>query len=337
MMTIKAKWIDLRGKLRQDLSRFYVIPVDTTGQILRRYALVDAAQVPELRSAEFLSRPFECISLFALTREHGIAKYGPLLVPLDDTTTSPVTARVLRSMRRGWTVSWLSSALSLQDLAEHLAGHLNGTLPDGTDVLVRYYDPRVLPSFLVHLDAATREALLAPIGHWAWWDRKLDFVIEKGDGRAVSSGITHIQVPAEMQKAMAVAAMDDLINGLIVAEADDGEFVKWLPHTLYTAISRQLHSARNLGLSVPADLQLFVSLALRVHPDFFELLPVFARERERLSNGEVDMPTLVLGMEDDDWNRLGSIGETALEQLRQSITDELCMTSTQLEVNGHGI
>lgn len=305
-----------------DVTRFFDEAQDV-GIGMYRYALVDAAQVPEFRNARFVARPLRHVSLFSLTQEYGIAKYGPLLIPVDAGLGSDAVARVVRAMRHGWTVSWLSSALALDDLANHLAGHLNGELADGRDVLVRYYDPRLLAAFFAHLDQQTRTALLGPICKWAWWDRDLSFVIAQGGNGSRSCGITQTTISIGTQEAMAAAANTDLFKSALLEDSDADEFLRWLPHTLYHAVCLQLYRAKKMGLKASADLLLFVSLALRIHPNFFDMLPIFAREKHRLALGEIDMATLVLGVDDDDWDRLGRTGAAAVEEVRRVVNDAL--------------
>jgi hypothetical protein len=326
LMGIHPEWPALRDKLTRDAEGFFAEHADS-GMAVNFYALVDAAQVPELRSAEFLAAPFEHISLFSLTKEHGIAKYGALLVPLHGGASAPAFKRLLRSMRHGWTVSWLSSPMDLEALAEHLAGHLNGALADGSDVLVRYYDPRLLPFFLTHLEEEVRSALLAPIARWAWWDRQLDFKAAEGGGADKSPGIKHTDIAAVTQDALAAVAMDELIKSMVLGESEEDEFDDWLPHAFYNAVSVQLCAARAIGLTEVADLQLYVSLAMRVHPDFFELLPAFGAARTELAAGEIGMPAVVLGISDEDWNHLGNTGIRSLDLFRKQINNQLCLTA----------
>lgn len=321
-MELNRDWLPLQRKLMRDVTRFF----DDAPQVginINRYALVDAAQVPELRSAAFLARPFHHVSLFSLTQENGIARYGPLLIPVDAGPGSDVVRRVVRAMRHGWTVSWLSSPLAMDDLADHLAGHLNGELADGKDVLVRYYDPRLLAAFIAHLDEQTKTALLGPVCQWAWWDRHLSLVTVKGGNESKSACITQTNISAVTQKAMAAAAKNDLFNSALLEDSEPDEFSSWLPHTLYHAVSRQVVRAEKLGLKEPADLVLFISLALRVHPDFFDALPNFARKKHSLALGEIDMATLALGVVDDDWNLLGRTGPAAVEEVRRVVNDAL--------------
>jgi hypothetical protein len=326
-MATNPDWSALRAKFTRDAEAFFAPPGKDVDRTRLHYALVDAAQVPEMRTAQFLASTIDHISLFSLTKEHGIAKYGPLLIPLPDGANSAAFKGVVRAMRHGWTVSWLSSNLSLEQLAAHLAGHLNGSLPDGSDVLVRFYDPRLLPHFLTHLDDTTRSALLEPIAEWGWWDRKLNFVSAEGGNQACSPAINQTDISLDTQEALAAAALDELIKSMVIDASDADEFAEWLPHALYAAVSVQLGKAREVGLSSISDLQLYVSLALRVHPDFFAMLPVFERARADLAAGETDLPALVLTVADDDWDRLGTAGAQALDGLRQQINNELYLTA----------
>lgn len=306
----------------RDVTRLYDDAPDP-GIGIYRYALVDAAQVPEFRTARFLASAFRHVSLFSLTQEQGIAKYGPLLIPVDTGPRSEAVTRIVRAMRHGWTVSWLSSALALDDLANHLAGHLNGELADGKDVLIRYYDPRLLAAFLNHLDQKTKGALLGPICQWAWWDRDLSVVTVQGGNELRSCGITQTKISMVTQEAMATVARDDLLKSALLEESEADEFLSWLPHTLYHAVRLQLVRAKELGLKETTDLLLFMSLALRVHPNFFDIIPIFSREKHRLALGEIDMATLVLSVDDGDWDRLGRTGPAAVAEFRRAVNEAL--------------
>ena len=325
-MNKNPDWSTVRPKLALDATAF-IDSTRETDRALNHYVLIDAAQVPELRDKRFLAAPFEHQNLFALTREHGIAKYGPLLCPVRAGQQSPAFMSALRAMRHGWTVSWLSSRLSPDTLAAHLAANLNGTLADGTDVLVRFYDPRMLPHFLAHLDAPGRDALLAPIAQWGWWDRTLKFVSTKGGDRDDPPRVNEIEVSAQAQQALAASAMSELIKSMVIEASDADEFSGWLPHALSVAVDRQLENARKRSLTEVSDLQLYVSLALRVHPDFFDLIPAFRHASEALAAGDTDLTSLVLDVSDDEWDRVGGAGVPALDLLREQINKSLYFTN----------
>ncbi|CDG84354.1 DUF4123 domain-containing protein [Janthinobacterium agaricidamnosum] len=289
------------------------------------YALVDAAQVPELHRQKSRALDFPHANLFSLSKEHGIAKYGPLLFPLEAGARSrhPLVALLLQGMRYGWTVSWLSSTLPMDALAKHLAGHLNGMLDDDKDVLLRYYDARLLPAFVQHLPPEASAALLAPVAQWIYWDRQLRLACIEGGRQADSPGVRDTAISAAVQAAMAHAALGDLICSTMYEEADASEFEQWLPHAFYSAVQRKIDQARRFGLKEVADLQLFASLALQVHPDFHQLLSSFQHEQANLASGKISLVDVVHQVPDREWERLGASGVSALRDWRLSINQQL--------------
>lgn len=328
-MTNNSDWIRLRTKLVRDLS-LYFSSSNAKTHLLQYYALVDAAQVPELRNHTSLVKHLRGVSLFSLTEEHGIEKYGPILVPLRDSDDKDINSILIRAMKRGWTVSWLSAALSLMELAEHLAQYLNGRLADGCEVLVRYYDPRVLPAFFDIMGGDVVDGLMIPIGQWSWWDRQMNFITRVGGGAPFIDDSVEINIPQEVQKAFSKLATEDLIHGMLLEHCDKDEFSSWLPHTLYLAIKRHVIAAKQVGLTSLTNIYLYVSLAMRVHPNFYSLLSLKS-ENFNFFKRETDLPQLVLGVTDDDWDRLGNDGRNELDELRQALTNEVCKDAEQIK------
>jgi hypothetical protein len=324
MMKISSYWPALRSRLSGDLikSEFYVNHGGR--EVPNRFALLDAGQLPRGSYVEIRKQISGCIDLFALTRENRIAEYGPILIPVYENFAHPTTAALLRTMRYGWVVSWLSSYLSLDELAEHLAGHLNGNLVDEGDVLIRYYDPRLLPCFLCHNLLTSTKSLMQPVCHWAWWDRTMNLVVYEGNYGKKSPGVTNTNIREKTRAAMASFALSDFIHAELLKGAENEEFSTWLPHMISNAVFAQIEKARSFGLSLPQDLQLYTSLSLMIHPRFFELSPIFFKNKENIKRGEVDMATLTLAVDDGEWTRLGSSGRVEIEELRVAMGDRLC-------------
>jgi len=321
-MTITSDWTRLRNKLMRDLSLFFT-SCSATEDRLEHYALVDAAQVPEMRSNTRLIERLHGVRLFSLTQEHGIEKYGPILIPLCEASDRNIDASLISAMRSGWAVSWLGSTLPLMKLAEHLVQYMNGRLADGREVLVRYYDPRVLPVFLEHAEKTLIEGLMAPIAHWAWWDRQMKFTSRVGDRLHFSAKFAEINISQQLQEAFSKRAIEDLIQGMLLEHTDKDEFASWLPQVLYCAVAKHVSAAQQIGLISISNIYLYVSLALRTHPRFFSLLALESKGTCPIT--EIDLPQLVLAVIDDDWNILSSDGKHEIETLRQTITTEICL------------
>lgn len=320
-MTILYYWNQLYPKLLRDLSKFYSLP-PLDARPSNQYALIDAAQVLDSRAKKMLLDRFKGVGLFSFTLEHGIEEYGPLLISIN-ALEEKNRAHILSFMRNGWTVSYLNSCLSLPELAKHLSKYLNGRLVDGRSVLVRYYDPRLLPSFLECLDADIVSSLMAPIARWAWWSREMKLITQVGPNICVADDFSEIKISKKTQDTLAVLARNDLIRSMVIDSADDDEFEGWLPHAFHQAVTEQVKHAEGVGLTNLSDIYLFVSLSLRIHPNFFSLLSL-DQKIEKIGQSEINMPHLVLTITDDEWNALAHEGQSTLKRLQASITEKLC-------------
>jgi len=292
---------------------------------LHSYALADVGQIPEMRDTYLDRMEIPHAKLFAGTKEHKIAKYGPMLIPLDSNANSsqlPVS-QLLHGMQYGWTVSWLTSPLGLEELSKHLAGHFNGVLDDGREVLIRYYDPRNLAPFLENIDGNTKIALLTPIKQWSYWDRDLVLQTVSGLGLSDVAGIQNTEIARVIQEEIANAAIPDLIMSKLLIDSDSNAFNDWLPHTLYRAIAHLTSEARQYGLRDFVDIYLFISLALTVHPEFHRVIPKFLTEQKNVINRTTMMMDMVLDIEDDEWNKASDDGESARTSLYQKFYKNL--------------
>lgn len=323
-MTIPPYWASLRAKLFDDLagSQIYKIREGASGE--NWYALLDAGQLPRTYYAELKKKIPQHICLFSLTKEHNIAEYGPILIPIDRKLDNTTVAALVRAMRFGWTVSWLSSLLSLNQLAIHLAGHLNGSFTDGSEVLIRYYDPRLLPAFINECELLSTRSLMYPICHWLSWNREMSLVVYDGGHGEKSPGVNVTNISKEVRLAMSVATFDDFVHAQILNDAGGDDFFNWLPHMVNYAVATQVKKARSYGLVLLPDIQLYVSLALTVHPQFFDLIPFFSKNLDYLKRNQVDIATLALAVDDRDWEKLGASGKAEIEKIKIATGEKIC-------------
>ena len=108
------------------------------------FGLVDCARDPELIQIVRRSPARAC--LFAGSLSPDVEAVAPHLVDLD---ASPVFAQTWRA--KGWGKSWgvlLRSGSDLETLRRHFRRFLLAQMPDGRKVMMRFYDPRVLRSYL---------------------------------------------------------------------------------------------------------------------------------------------------------------------------------------------
>jgi hypothetical protein len=109
------------------------------------YALLDAAREPSIVN-RLTASELEHQSLYDGEKGQELAPFGPWLVRLP-----PTTALLEELVRDGWGNSWgvyLTCERELADVRRHLRKFLTVKLPDGRQVYFRYYDPRVLRTYL---------------------------------------------------------------------------------------------------------------------------------------------------------------------------------------------
>jgi hypothetical protein len=128
------------------------------------YAVLDGASVPALlpRLAEW--KPEHCC-LYRGELPADLKRAAPYLVRL--TPDSPFTGWVLSE---GWGKHWGIFAVSFADfltLRKHFRTFLMVNGPDGKPFYFRYYDPRVLRTYLPTCNAAESELVFGPVTFYA--------------------------------------------------------------------------------------------------------------------------------------------------------------------------
>ena len=124
------------------------------------YAILDGASVPQLRQALFKMRPeHECLYLGELTGD--MAEVAPYLVRLE-----PDSPFALNVLEQGWGKHWgifATSEAGIRDLRQHFRRFLTVFDPAGKALLFRYYDPRVLRSYLPTCNPEEVTMLFGPV------------------------------------------------------------------------------------------------------------------------------------------------------------------------------
>lgn len=155
----------INGIIRRALSQIKVPEAPSSV-----YGLVDGAQddrVYPLLAAE--GNDWRC--LYGTDLPRVLATVAPYLVALS--SHYPFAGYFARYGRGNHWGVMLRSTASMDDLAEHFAGMIRARLPQGRDVLFRFYDPRVLRAYLPTCTAQELDAVFGPVDA---------FLIEHGDG-----------------------------------------------------------------------------------------------------------------------------------------------------------
>lgn len=99
------------------------------------------------------------------TPDGSLADAGPWL--FDYERIDSATRDVLTHLAQGeFGVSWIVSAYQPRQLAAELRERLDGTLPDGRSVMLRYYDARVMRYFAPALSPTERTIFFSPAFDW---------------------------------------------------------------------------------------------------------------------------------------------------------------------------
>lgn len=136
------------------------------------YALLDAAQ-PALNWQALLKifEPSALHPLFAGLPEDSAKEAGPLLWPIEWRALRSDPLRwLLMQEQQSPCVTWLASPATPPQLIAHLQSRLFTHTTGGAEVMLRFYDPRVLDLLMNNVyDDAQRRELAGPIHQWWLW------------------------------------------------------------------------------------------------------------------------------------------------------------------------
>lgn len=117
-------------------------------------------------------------SLFTGTPEQHLLSAAPIL--MDAEASNPELLSWLGKLERtAPSVSWIESEFGLDTLGEMLTRRLECEIDDGTVVVMRFYDPRILLGLPSALTAQQKRYFFAPVTRWtAWeWRRQAHYAI----------------------------------------------------------------------------------------------------------------------------------------------------------------
>jgi len=124
------------------------------------FALLDGASAPDLVKNLYEHKPEHCC-LYRGELKPDIATVAPYLARLE--AGSPFTEWLLRE---GWGVHWgifVASNGTLRILRDHFRQFYTVELPDQRTVLFRYYDPRVVRTFVPACNAGELATFFGPV------------------------------------------------------------------------------------------------------------------------------------------------------------------------------
>lgn len=252
-----------------------------------RFALIDSGQ--QMRFHRRLDRAGAMyLSLFAGYPEESLLDMAPLLIDLnrDDELGKNLLTAAERLGKLKPCVNLLFASLPMDELAAHLRQFHLAELSNGREMIVRWYDGRILPAWLEILGADQRALFTQHVSAWTYLDR----FGEPQQLPLPAAGATE-PPPApirlddnQLSALMSACEADMMIADLREVNRDELRSVPY--RTLYPFVQEHLLVARQHGLTARPDRLQLLTLALHTsgryvdHPQVAQRLSMPAHAHE---------------------------------------------------------
>lgn len=298
------------------------------------FALVNVARCdPQALATLCQKANLEMISLFANTPEEDHASTGPHLIALPKSHSAELLNALAVQCAVNDALTLIACTQPVFRLVEHLQSWLNGTLEGGTEVLIRYFDPRIGFDFMGLLPDAERRAFLKPMRFWAGWNASFSPIVMPGSANPTAAPRAQtLPISKDMAIALGHVNTADLILGLITEEdLEDGELDHIAPALQRHIAQRQLAQLRAAGLQDWADQRFWVGMGLRINP----MLGDVATGRAWLSKAKQEntpLPSLLIDQPEDLWERAKAHAPQSLGEVAQKFLASLNPQAQRLEL-----
>jgi hypothetical protein len=268
---------------------------------MNMYALVDAAQFYDVGLGAISGlHKHKLISLLGEQAEPDAIYAGPLLIPLFNQHSEMLVDGLLSFLDRFNAVSFLSSSGSISGLTAHLTWLTDVKHDDGTEWVMRYFDPRILPFWLGVLTPQQKELALGPVHRWIYWSPEGMLATVAGHNGPLSSMQAMIHFDREQHERLMHDALPYTIASML-EDDDPSGFTGINYFDKIQQLSRILAQGESLGIEVLIDQKLFCFIALRSIPGFIHdeaVRPAI----EAAPFGKFS--ELVAGWSEDTWQRI---------------------------------
>ncbi|MDD1484643.1 DUF4123 domain-containing protein, partial [Burkholderia thailandensis] len=157
----------------------------------------------------------------------------------------------------------LASPLPLAALAEHLKSFLRVCLPDGEPIVLAYWDPAILATLVGSAEDETlfvkgpvlsdeqRQAFLAPLLRWWYWDRSDVVRLLDGVKDRIPAEAPALRLPFKLDQVQVDALIEASVpDGLLLQlnERDPSMLADIPERARYGFVCRQIERARKKGI-----------------------------------------------------------------------------------------
>jgi hypothetical protein len=269
----------------------------------RLWALVNHAGVPGL-DARLQQEDITRSSLFGESADAAARQVAPLLFTLEDLST-PRSQRLLLWLAENGAFTgsllFLWSELPRQTLLARLVHRLDVRLPEGEEVLMRFFDARVFEALVQVLSPEQHTAWLSPASHWWYVDRLSQLQAHEG-----APGVHEVDPLKQMLRldtqqfaALLDATEPDQVAHLLRQRMSE-TFLRIEPQGRHAFVLRHMRRGRReWGIEAPNDLAIYCGLAL-LHGEDFAARPAWHQALVQVASGKLKLTQAVERIESEE-------------------------------------
>ena len=249
---------------------------------LSLFVLIDIAQEPSLLQ-QIRDNDLPSACLYGYDADAPIASGTPRLVQIDPLRDEKLLSRLIRHSSSRPVATVIAASCSLAMLLSHLRNSMDVRLEGHDDMFLAIWDPSILGVLIgakadktLYVEGPVfaqeqAKALVGPIRHWWYWDRKGNRhdVAQRIAQSDILAAALPLQLNAEQVEILVEASVPDhLIYHL---GTNLPELLEKLPtEKRYEFVCQQLKRARTYGLEGTGDLVNYVAIALAFGAQFDE-------------------------------------------------------------------
>jgi Domain of unknown function (DUF4123) len=267
---------------------------------VQRYLLVNQAAFADHMSPVLGLASFPKCALLRQAEEACRDTATPFVVAMEGALSDTGRARALRRLCDdgcyGSALSVIDSNLSLHDLSNALTARCDAQLPENYDVMLRYFDTRILATLIHVLPAVELEAFFSCAQSWWYSDRSGALVHAfSADAQASEKFAAPLRLTVEQQNALIHAGETDSVIDVLVQNKI--ELLLDMPYPdRHPTVHRYLLAAGGWQLSSPRDLAAYCTLAL-VHGEDFALRPPWNEMLAAVKRGAIPLHEAISSIE----------------------------------------
>lgn len=260
---------------------------------MARFAIIDSAQHPHFHERlERLGASYQ--SLFAGQAEESLIDIAPLVVAIEAAHPA-ISAAITRLGEGKPAVSYIETELELADICSHFGQfHLVKIATESREMLMRWYDTRILPEWDRCLSFAQKAIFYQDISRWQYFDRN-------GHLEYLHLENTQVELPAFPPLVLNAVQYAHLLKSS-TPDALIAELKRIIPDemrginksSIHPFISKHFEVALKAGITEFFDQVQFMLMALYSSGEFLELPQVQKRLDRPSGNHEIPFADWVM-------------------------------------------